>query len=166
MVISCGKNPVPKNSNHIDRNGVAPIKLDLGTGYSLLEPHTTSQFVPKGQGGVINLQFVENNVYFSYTVTIPPGALPYSMEVTVTVPDPTEVLIEIAPDGVQLSQDLSIDVYIYNKTVEGDAETAYWDEVMGAWRAVDGDVTITENSIEAHGQHPVFGTYAIVGATQ
>ena len=153
-------------SDHVDRNGIAPIKLDLGTGYSLLESHSETEFIPKGQGGSITVDFVENNVYFIYIVTIPPGALPNSMEVTVTIPDPTEVLISITPDGVELSQDLTIDVYIYNKTIEGSAETAYWDEVYGTWRSVDGDVIVTENSIEAHGSHRLFGNYAIVGATQ
>ncbi len=164
--MSCGKTPAPRISSQIDSNGLAPITLDLGTGYSVLESHSTTQFIPKGQGGSITLSFVENDVYFTYIVNIPPNGLPNSMDVTVTVPDPTQVKMEISPTGVRVNPNLTVDVYIYNKTFDGAAETAYWDEVTQSWKAVDGDVTITQNSIEAHGTHDLFGDYAIVGATQ
>jgi hypothetical protein len=116
----------------------------------------TSVLVSADKGGVVSLG--------RFTVEIPPGALNADTKIEISVTDPTLVMCELEPHGIQFNKPVTLTIN-YGGTqaeqMESSSQTLgvhWYNETAGRWQMVGRYIDTDRNLLEAELEH--FSGYA------
>ena len=158
LLAACGKVPTTSPTSTIDPSQMVPLTVN-NIPYNLLTPHSASNFIDAATGGSVELSFVENGVSYYFRLDVPAGALSRSTDVTITMPDPNQLVVYLTPEDVGLLN-ATLWVNITDATI--DAENAV-PVKMDTWEIVPGDVQVTSSSVSGSVEVNSLHGYAVVG---
>ena len=157
LLAACGKVPTTSPTTTIDPSQMVPLTVN-NIPYNLLTSYSASNFIDAATGGSVELSFVENGVSYYFRLDIPAGALEQSTEVTLTMPDPNQLVVYITPEDMGLL-DATLWVSITDAVIDADAGAPV---KLETWEIVPGDVEVTSSSVSGSVGVDYGGGYAII----
>jgi len=142
------------------------LTFEIGKEETRLEcPLYSEKFIKAEEGGEVKVSFDLFGISFEYKVTIPPGALPQDTTVSLSVPYWWRCDWIIEPSGIEFSIPVTIsnDIEGIEFPEELEDELSYWwyDEELGTWLNIGGDIEIEDDSFHAEVELSHFSRYAL-----
>jgi len=135
-------------------SGVEDIRL-FRDSKATLGPSYVVKLIRAEEGGKVCLD--------RHTVIIPPGALKYDTEISISEPDPEYVLADFGPDGLRFSKPVQLTMRYGNldlHEVSEDDLTIYWYNPRNKrWIDLNGQVDKNGQSVRVWTDH--FSRYAL-----
>ncbi len=157
LLAACGKVPTTSPTSTIDPSQMVPLTVN-NIQYGLLTSHSASAFIDAATGGSVELSFTENRVNYYFRLDIPAGALSRSTEVTLTMPDPNQLVVYITPEDLGLTN-ATLWVSITDAVIDADAGAPV---KLETWEILPGDVEVTSSSVSGSVGLDVGGGVAII----
>jgi hypothetical protein len=143
------------------------VQVEEGSHSASWGSFSAKEHIVAADGGTVNLTYT----WYGYmdgdhTVDVPAGALPGDTTVSITVPYPWMMVVDMGTAGLNFSRSVDIDLhyespYIGSLSPTSNYYIAYWNPATSKWEEIPGTVTYGNGWIDAEFSVDHFSRYAV-----
>jgi len=146
--------------------GIEIVRLTPPEGAVILSgPLYAEAWIEAEEGGEVELQTQYWGWQIDHTVSIPGGALPQDTTVSISLPYPYMVLIELEPSDVSFNLPVEVELH-YEGFYCGflfywSLNMYWWDEENQVWVPIDAEIEVEEHELDVSFTLEHFSRYAL-----